>query len=109
VNGLPFADVRDFAGGHGGMPLHTDISDTQREGLSVLDACKIAGLGRTTIYEAIMRPKPKGDFWRDAKHKHKLLSKRQFLRAWNDAISQTGATAWLKAGRPPSKSNHRTK
>ena len=50
-----------------------------------------------------MRPKPKGDFWRDAKHKHKLLSKRQFLRAWNDAISQTGATAWLKAGRPPLK------
>jgi excisionase family DNA binding protein len=28
-------------------------SDLQREGLSVLEACSVAGIGRTKIYEAI--------------------------------------------------------
>jgi excisionase family DNA binding protein len=28
-------------------------SDLQREGLSVLEACRVAGIGRTKIYEAI--------------------------------------------------------
>jgi excisionase family DNA binding protein len=28
-------------------------SDLQREGLSILEACTVAGIGRTKIYEAI--------------------------------------------------------
>jgi excisionase family DNA binding protein len=28
-------------------------SELQREGLSVLEACRVAGIGRTKIYEAI--------------------------------------------------------
>jgi excisionase family DNA binding protein len=33
--------------------MNTATSDLQREGLSILDACRIAGIGRTKIYEAI--------------------------------------------------------
>jgi excisionase family DNA binding protein len=33
--------------------MNTPTSDFQREGLSILEACTVAGLGRTKIYEAI--------------------------------------------------------
>lgn len=33
--------------------MNTQPSELQREGLSVLEACQIAGIGRTKIYEAI--------------------------------------------------------
>ena len=33
--------------------MNENISSLQREGLSVADACAIAGIGRTKIYEAI--------------------------------------------------------
>lgn len=33
------------------MPV--DIPDLQREGLSIAEACAVAGIGRTKIYEAI--------------------------------------------------------
>ena len=33
--------------------MNTEIHEFQREGLSVTDACRVAGIGRTKIYEAI--------------------------------------------------------
>jgi len=33
--------------------MNTPASDLQREGLSILEACAVAGIGRTKIYEAI--------------------------------------------------------
>jgi excisionase family DNA binding protein len=33
--------------------MNTAALDLQREGLSILEACRIAGIGRTKIYEAI--------------------------------------------------------
>ena len=33
------------------MNIH--VSDLQPEGLSVMEACRVSGLGRTTVYEAI--------------------------------------------------------
>jgi excisionase family DNA binding protein len=33
--------------------MNTPASDLQREGLSILEACTVAGIGRTKIYEAI--------------------------------------------------------
>jgi excisionase family DNA binding protein len=34
--------------------MNTPASDLQREGLSILEACAVAGIGRTKIYEAIL-------------------------------------------------------
>jgi excisionase family DNA binding protein len=33
--------------------MNTPAPDLQREGLSILEACTVAGIGRTKIYEAI--------------------------------------------------------
>jgi excisionase family DNA binding protein len=33
--------------------MNTISQEFQREGLSVLEACRVAGIGRTKIYEAI--------------------------------------------------------
>jgi excisionase family DNA binding protein len=33
--------------------MNSQIEEFQREGLSVLEACRIAGIGRTKIYQAI--------------------------------------------------------
>lgn len=33
--------------------MNTPALDLQREGLSILEACAVAGIGRTKIYEAI--------------------------------------------------------
>jgi len=33
--------------------MNTETPDIQREGLSVSEACRMAGIGRTKIYEAI--------------------------------------------------------
>jgi excisionase family DNA binding protein len=35
------------------MPLSSELPDINREGLSVSEACRVAGLGRTKMYEAI--------------------------------------------------------
>jgi excisionase family DNA binding protein len=35
------------------MIMNTDLSRIQREGLSVAEACAVAGIGRTKIYQAI--------------------------------------------------------
>lgn len=56
-----------------------------------------------------IRPKPKNFYREMAVKKFSRLSNRQFLRAWDEAISSTGAVSWSKAGRPKAKSNHRTK
>lgn len=51
----------------------------------------------------------KAFFKEAAKKKFPTLSGRQFLRAWNDAIEASGATAWKRPGRPSaSKTNLRT-
>jgi hypothetical protein len=52
------------------------------------------------------RPKSRAAFWTDAKRQFRGLAKRQFDRAWDKAVAETGAENWSKAGRP--KSNHRT-
>jgi hypothetical protein len=54
------------------------------------------------------RPKPKAAFWAEAKGKFKPISKRQFLRAWDEAIETSGSIAWSRGGRPPQKSNRRS-
>jgi excisionase family DNA binding protein len=33
--------------------MNTDHHELQREGLSIPEACRVAGIGRTKIYEAI--------------------------------------------------------
>ena len=33
--------------------MNTAINDLPREGLSILEACQVAGIGRSKIYEAI--------------------------------------------------------
>ena len=45
--------VRDAASGNGEMQVNIQTSTVEPEGLSVLEACKVCGLGRTTVYEAI--------------------------------------------------------
>jgi excisionase family DNA binding protein len=35
------------------MPVNTYISELQPEGLTVPEACKVCGLGRTKLYQAI--------------------------------------------------------
>lgn len=46
-------DTRNAAGGSGGTAVNIHVSELQPEGLSVAEACRIAGLGRTAVYEAI--------------------------------------------------------
>jgi hypothetical protein len=55
------------------------------------------------------RPKPKLEFQKEAQKKFRPLAARQFQKAWDAAIEESGATGWAKAGRPKGKSNHRTK
>jgi hypothetical protein len=54
------------------------------------------------------KPKSKEAFWTEARQKFTPLSKRQFLRAWDWAVAESGAHSWSKAGQI-SKSNRRTK
>jgi len=54
------------------------------------------------------RPKPKGAFWRDAQQKFKPIARRQFIRAWDNAIKDSGAASWSKPGRLANKSNRST-
>ena len=48
-------------------------------------------------------------YWRDAKRQFPSLAMRQFRRAWDKAIAETGATGWSRAGRRPGKSNRHRK
>jgi hypothetical protein len=54
------------------------------------------------------RPKRKKEFLSDALQRFPGIGPRQFVRAWEDAIAETGARAWSKAGAPKKQSNHRT-
>jgi hypothetical protein len=54
------------------------------------------------------RPKPKIGFWAEAKNRFKPIARRQFNRAWDKALAETGIESWAKAGRPRTKSNHRS-
>ena len=45
------------------------------------------------------RPRPKSQVLAEAKKRFPNLSKRGFNRAWGDAINETGAEKWSKAGR----------
>ena len=53
------------------------------------------------------RPKPKAWFWSEAEKQFPGIGKRQFTRAWDNAIVKTAAVAWRRAGRQK-KSNQRT-
>jgi hypothetical protein len=55
------------------------------------------------------KPQSREVFWSEAKQKFRRISKRQFGRAWDKAIVDSGAHSWAKAGRPAGKSNHGTK
>jgi hypothetical protein len=46
------------------------------------------------------RPKSKSAFWDDAQKIFPLLARRQFNRAWDDAIDETDARGWSRAGAP---------
>jgi hypothetical protein len=47
------------------------------------------------------RPKPKDDYWNEARKLFHGLSERSFVKAWSDAASTTGAK-WSAPGRPKS-------
>jgi hypothetical protein len=55
-----------------------------------------------------VRPKSKQEFQKQAQQKFRKLAVRQFQRAWDAAIKETGADGWSRAGRLKAKSNHRT-
>lgn len=55
------------------------------------------------------RPQPKMQYWTQAKNRFRSLTLRQFKRAWDNSISESGASGWAKAGRPAKKSNQNTK
>jgi hypothetical protein len=55
------------------------------------------------------KPKSRAAYWSDARRKFRRIAKRQFDRAWDSAITDSGAHSWAKAGRPAGKSNHHTK
>lgn len=55
------------------------------------------------------RPQPKMQYWTQAKNRFRSLTLRQFKRAWDNSISESGASSWAKAGRPATKSNQNTK
>jgi excisionase family DNA binding protein len=57
-NSIPFevvvsAHARDDAGGKGNTLMNTEAHDLQREALSIGEVCRVSGIGRTKIYEAI--------------------------------------------------------
>jgi hypothetical protein len=54
------------------------------------------------------RPRPKEAFCDEAKNRFPQLGGRQFNRAWDDAIVESGALAWKKPGPTPKRSDHRT-
>jgi hypothetical protein len=56
-----------------------------------------------------VRTKAKAAFWSDARTRFPTIGKRQFDRAWDKAIGESGAREWAKAGRPRAKSKHHTK
>jgi hypothetical protein len=47
-----------------------------------------------------VRPKPKSAFWDEAKKMLPPLGRRQFDREWNEAIKETDAYNWKRAGAP---------
>ncbi len=47
------------------------------------------------------RPQKKDTYFEQAKLLFKGLSGHGFCRAWANAVTDTGATAWSKAGKPP--------
>ena len=58
----------------------------------------------------VARPKPKAHFFKAARKRFRRIGLRQFDRAWDKALNESGAWNWSKSGRPPRKqSNHRTK
>lgn len=50
-----------------------------------------------------LRPRAKTHFYREAKSRDPRLAKRQFNRAWDRAIEDSGARSWGKPGRPRRK------
>ena len=55
------------------------------------------------------KPKSKEALWSEARARFKRISRRQFDRTWDQAITDSGAHVWSRAGRLARKSNRRTK
>jgi hypothetical protein len=57
------------------------------------------------------RPKSKAEYKRAALQMFRRLTARQFAAVWDEAIQESGAISWSKAGRPTTKikSSHRLK
>ena len=51
-----------------------------------------------------VRPKAKAEFFTEARARFPNLGKKQFARAWVEAIRLIGCSSWSKSGRPPAKS-----
>jgi hypothetical protein len=47
-----------------------------------------------------VRPRPKPAYQNDAQERWPELTQKDFIKSWEEAIEETGATAWAKAGRP---------
>jgi hypothetical protein len=45
------------------------------------------------------KPKSRNAFWLEAEQKFRPIAKRQFVRAWDQAIADSGAQRWSMAGR----------
>ena len=52
------------------------------------------------------KPKSREAYWSEAMQTFRRISKRQFGRAWDKAIIDSGAYGWSKPGRLAGKSNH---
>jgi len=93
--------------------LQVSKADVLRRWPQPSTSAKAYGQCRNWLVEAMrnspeIRPKSKGAFLTEALRKFRTLSKRQFERAWHDAMRETGALGWAKPGPPSARSDHRT-
>jgi hypothetical protein len=47
-----------------------------------------------------VRPKPKPAYRNDALERWSQLTQKDFMKSWDEAIEETGATPWARSGRP---------
>jgi hypothetical protein len=82
--------------------LHkSDSSDKSRAGspLDTRAACRAWLMGLMRRSQKV-RPKPKPAYQQEALEKWPELTIKDFIKSWEEAIEETGATVWAKAGRP---------
>lgn len=78
-----------------------DLSDKPRTGspLDTRAVCRAWLMGLMRKSQQV-RPKPKPAYQQEALEKWPELTIKDFIKSWEEAIEETGASAWAKAGRP---------